>query len=78
MATSLTNLQHYKAEGNHFLLLNVTCDEMWVDHYRPETKDEIHGKEAFHIICKGEIYDNCEQREGDGNSCLGHSKDDSW
>jgi hypothetical protein len=38
MTISLTNLQHYKVEGNHFLSLIVTCDEMWVDHYRPETK----------------------------------------
>lgn len=45
MTTSLTNLQHYKAEGNHFLSHIVTRDEKCVDHYRSETK-------MISLVCK--------------------------
>jgi hypothetical protein len=38
MTTSLTNLQHYNAEGNDFLLHIVTSNEMFMDHHRPEIK----------------------------------------
>ena len=35
---SETLLEHYKEEGDAFIHRIVTCDEIWVHHYTPETK----------------------------------------
>jgi len=58
MATSLTNLKHYRTEGKVFIIYH---HQQWDECATLPSGDVggVHGMEKEHIICKK--FDNCEQ-----------------